>query len=261
MRSGLAIALVLAIPVMTLRAWAAPASPSLALAVGPAATTRDLARAITDTLRASKRLNLAPAVVFQDIDLGLPEALTRLRKLTKADLVLASVNRPGAGGAPGELVSRLYDLRLGDVSRPFRHRLSADGARLVARQLLLTIRNRYPLRAEVLGLDDGMVLLDIGSEDGVATGDAYVLAPRRDTREAVMTRLTVVRTEAWYCWATRASGSVPVRSIDQRPKPWLAGGGGIPAPPIFWAAPGDPVTEDIRVPLGEATLSTPVATP
>jgi hypothetical protein len=261
MRAGLAIALVLAIQTLPLVARAAPAAPTLALAVGPAATTRELSRSISDALRASKRLNLAPPVAFQEIDLALPEALKRLRKLTRADLVLVAVNRPGAAGAPGELVSRLYDLKLGDVSRPFRHRLSPEGARSVARQLLLTIRNRYPLRAEVLGLDDGLVLLDIGSEDGVASGDSYVLAPRRDDLEAMLTRLTVVRTEAWYCWASRASGSLPVRNVQSRPKPWLSGGGGLPVSAVPWAVPGDPVTEDIRVPWPEATGSTPVATP
>ena len=245
----------------SLEALAAPSTPTLALAIGPPATTRELSRTISDTLRASKRLTLAPAVTFQDLDLALPAALTRLRKLTKADLVLASVNRPAVGGVPGELVSRLYDLRLGDVSRPFRHALTAEGARGVARQLLLTIRNRYPLRAEVLGLDDGQVLLDIGSEDGVATGDAYVVAPRLAQADSRLTRLSVVRTEAWYSWAVRASGSVPVPGSIGRARPWLSGGGATTLPSVTWAAPGDPVTEDIRVPWRDASPSTPVATP
>ena len=260
MKCRLAIALLLGIG--TVRpAHAAPATLTVALAIGPAATTRELTRDISETLRASKRLNLLPSVTFQDLELGPIEAVARLRKLTKADLVLAAVNRAGPQAGVTDLVTRLYDLRLGDATRPLRHRLTPDGLKVVARQLLVTIRNRYPLRAEVIGLDDNQVLLDIGSEDGVATGDAFILAPSAKVGQMSSTRLTIARTEAWYSWATRATGSLPVVSASLRPRPWFNPDGRLQTPAILWASPGDPVTEDIRMPWLNASPSTPVATP
>lgn len=90
---------------------------------------------------------------------------------TQMDMALVGSYSKGAGGP--RILARLYDLRTGEFSRELS--LVGDGpdTNALANQLAIFVRQSAPLRCGIKDMQDDVVVIDLGSMDGVTQGATF----------------------------------------------------------------------------------------
>lgn len=195
--------------------------PVVSFAVGPKDQAKPLLTRLEQEMRASRRFVIGPAVAPFMPDQALDVTVTRLRKLAKSDWVFAgTVTETASQGF--QLSGRLYDLKLGDASKPLRFAGASADVPGLAKQLTMFLKTQAPLRGEIMGLRDNRVLINLGSEDGVEAGAVFRVTrkPGREAFEVGTVRVTTA--DAWF-----ATAEVVGRKKDAR------------------LMPGDSVLEDV----------------
>lgn len=174
-------------------------APVVSFAFGPKEQAKPLLTELETQLRASHRFVIGPAMLPVALDQPLEPTVTRLRKAAKADWVFAGAVTLKDGGF--ELAGRLYDLKLGDASKPLRFAGASPDLSGLARQLTLFLKTKAPLRGEITGLRDNRVLLNVGAEDGVETGSVFRVTRKPGQPEFEVATLRVTAADAWFATA------------------------------------------------------------
>lgn len=185
---------------LSLPASALPSNPPVvSFAVGPKDQAKSLLAELETQLRETRRFVIGQPMAPVAVDQGLDVTVNRLRKQTKADWVFAgsvSAKNPGF-----DLTGRLYDLKLGDASKPLRFAGSSEDVTGLARELTLFLKSQAPLRGEVTGLKDNRVLINLGAEDGVEKGAVFTVTRKPGQEAFDVGTIRVTATDAWFATA------------------------------------------------------------
>lgn len=181
-------------------AAALPSSPPVvSFAVGPKEPAKDLLVELEQQMRATRRFVIGPAVAPVAPDQPVEVTVTRLRKQVKSDWVFAGTVNTGAQGF--QLTGRLFDLKLGDASKPLRFSGSSADVPGLAKQLTLFLKTQAPLRGEITGLRDNRVLINLGSEDGVEAGAVFKVTRKPGHEAFDVGTVKVTSADAWFATA------------------------------------------------------------
>lgn len=182
--------------------------PVVSFAVGPKEQAKPLLTELEKQLRETRRYVIGPTMAPVAVDQGLDATVNRLRKQAKSDWVFAGTVSTQNQGL--NLTGRLYDLRLGDASKPLRFAGSSQDVTGLAHQLALFLKSRAPLRGEVTGMRDNRVLINLGSEDGVEVGAVFTVTRKPGQEAFEMGTIRVTTADAWFATAevvSRKKGS------------------------------------------------------
>lgn len=176
------------------------APPVVALAIGPRGQAKPLMEEFASELRHSRRFEVTSAIAPIALDQPLSPTLKKLKHLTKADWVFVGTyaSAPDHGV---ELTGRVYNLTLLDTSKDLHFQASREDVLGLARQLTTYMRSLNPLQGEITGLRDSRVLLDVGSEDGVATGSVFSVTHGNAEETTSVGLVKVVATDPWFSTA------------------------------------------------------------
>lgn len=185
--------------------------PVVSFAVGPKEQAKPLLTELEEQLRETRRFVIGQPLAPVSVDQGLDVTVNRLRKQAKSDWVFAgSVTVKDQGF---DLSGRLYDLKLGDASKPLRFAGSSEDISGLARQLTLFLKSQAPLRGEVTGMRDNRVLINLGSEDGVEKGAIFKVTRKPGQDDSEVGTLRVTTTDAWFATAEVVSRKRGVRLV------------------------------------------------
>jgi hypothetical protein len=190
----LALALVVGGPAIA----APPKAPTLSLALTP--KNSPLLTEFEKQVRESRRFVVVAPVAFNTLDMPLESAIPKLQKLAKSDWVLAG-SISTLKDKSIQLTARLYDLRYADSSKELRFMGAGADVTKLARSLLTYMKSKAPLNGEITGLKDDRVLLDIGAEDGVATGSVFTITRKPGDEAFWLGTVRVIEREAWFSTA------------------------------------------------------------
>lgn len=181
-------------------ATALPSTPPVvSFAFGPKEQAKPLVSELDKQLRATRRFVIGPAMAAVSLDQSVDVTVTRLRRQAKADWVFAgSVSTKNQGF---ELTGRLYDLKLGDASKPLRFAGESPDMAGLASQLTLFLKSLSPLRGEITGMRDNRVLINLGTEDGVETGAVFKVSQKPGQTESEVGTIRVTTADAWFATA------------------------------------------------------------
>lgn len=178
-----------------------PKSPSIALFLSPKDAASAVLPDLEKQLHLSRRFVVMPSSVsLLAMPATLEAAIPRIKQATKADLAL--VGTVSSKNKVIKMEGRVYDLVLNDVSKLLRFEGGADDAILLASQLTNFLKSRNPLKGEILGMQDELVLLNMGAEDGVDAGSFYDVLPPVGSDPKPLGRIKILKTEAWFSTAT-----------------------------------------------------------
>lgn len=207
---------------MALPASALPSTPPVvSFAVGPKDQAKSLLTQLEQEMRASRRFVIGPAVAPFATDQPLDVTVTRLRKQAKSDWVFAGTVTEAASQGY-QLSGRLYDLKLGDASKPLRFAGASEDVPGLAKKLTLFLKTQAPLKGEITGLRDDRVLINLGAEDGIEAGAVFKVTRRPGSEAFAVGTVRVTTTDAWF-----STAEVVSRKKDAR------------------LMPGDAVLEDV----------------
>lgn len=174
--------------------------PVVSFAVGPTDQAKPLLGELEQMLRETRRFVIGPAVAPVALDQALDVTVNRLRKQVKSDWVFAGTVAVSEERGL-QLTGRLFDLKLGDASKPLRFSGASADVPGLARQLTLFLKALSPLRGEIMGLRDNRVLINLGSEDGIERGALFKVT-RKPGREAfAVGTIRVTTADAWFATA------------------------------------------------------------
>lgn len=194
-------------------ASALPSSPPVvSFAMGPADQAKPLVGELEQMLRDTRRFVIGPSVPPVALDQALDVTVNRLRKQVKSDWVFAgTVTVSEKRGL--ELAGRLYDLKLGDASKPLRFAGSSADTAGLARQLTLFLKSLSPLHGEILGLRDNRVLINLGSEDGIERGSLFRVSRKPGQEASEVGTIRVTAADAWFATAEIVSRRKEARLV------------------------------------------------
>ena len=159
--------------------------------------------ALEKEIERSRRFIVLPSSASVRLPSSMDAAITRLKKFTKADFAL--VGTISDHNSDLKMQARLYNLDLNDASKVLRFEGGPADTSLLMKQLLAFLKSRHPLKCQVLGLEDELVLLNVGAEDGVDPGSFFEVYPDVGIDPRPIGRIQVLKTEAWFSTATTLS--------------------------------------------------------
>lgn len=180
-----------------------PRSPTVSLFLTPKDPARAVLPELEKQLNLSRRFVVLPSSASVTVPAALEAAIPRLKQATKADFVL--VGTVSNKNKIIKMEGRVYDLVLNDVSKVLRFEGGMDDSILLASQLTNFLKSRHPLKGEILGMQDELVLLNVGAEDGVDPGSFYDVLPSVGSDPQPLGRIKILKTEAWFSTATTQS--------------------------------------------------------
>lgn len=174
--------------------------PVVSFAVGPKEQSGPLLQELEQLLRDTRRFVIGPVTAPIATDLALDVTVNRLRKQVKSDWVFAG--KVAVSEKRGlELTGRLYDLKLGDASKPLRFAGASADVSGLAKQLATFLKAQAPLHGEITGMRDNRVLINLGSEDGVERGAVFKVTRKPGQEAFEVGTLRVTTTDAWFATA------------------------------------------------------------